>query len=221
MAEIAAIGFWKDPLVRSGPENMAVDSWLLERGEPVLRVYGWKGDWCSMGYFGSADEARSVVPGPSLVRRATGGGFVDHRDDLTYTIVVPRTSRLAGLKGSGSYRVVHEALAEALKEAGMEVGIVKEDALVRSPVCFEKPVAWDILDEAGRKVAGAGQRRTRSGLLHQGSVMCREGMDGDTVMRSLARRLALKVEDVFCEPSGESFAALIDQFACPSWLERR
>jgi len=221
MAEIAAIGFWKDPLVRSGPENMAVDSWLLERGEPVLRVYGWKGDWCSMGYFGSVDEARSVVPGPSLVRRATGGGFVDHRDDLTYTIVVPRTSRLAGLKGSGSYRVVHEALAEALKEAGMEVGIVKEDALVRSPVCFEKPVAWDILDEAGRKVAGAGQRRTRSGLLHQGSVMYREGVDGDTVMRSLARRLALKVEDVFCEPSGESFAALIDQFACPSWLERR
>ena len=221
MAEIAAIGFWKDPLVRSGPENMAVDSWLLERGEPVLRVYGWKGDWCSMGYFGSADEARSVVPGPSLVRRATGGGFVDHRDDLTYTIVVPRTSRLAGLKGSGSYRVVHEALAEVLKEAGMEVGIVKEDALVRSPVCFEKPVAWDILDEAGRKVAGAGQRRTRSGLLHQGSVMYREGVDGDTVMRSLARRLALKVEDVFCEPSGESFAALIDQFACPSWLERR
>ena len=221
MAEIAAIGFWKDPLVRSGPENMAVDSWLLERGEPVLRVYGWKGDWCSMGYFGSVDEARSVVPGPSLVRRATGGGFVDHRDDLTYTIVVPRTSRLAGLKGSGSYRVVHEALAEVLKEAGMEVGIVKEDALVRSPVCFEKPVAWDILDEAGRKVAGAGQRRTRSGLLHQGSVMYREGVDGDTVMRSLARRLALKVEDVFCEPSGESFAALIDQFACPSWLERR
>ena len=221
MAEIAAIGFWKDPLVRSGPENMAVDSWLLERGEPVLRVYGWKGDWCSMGYFGSVDEARSVVPGPSLVRRATGGGFVDHRDDLTYTIVVPRTSRLAGLKGSGSYRVVHEALAEALKEAGMEVGIVKEDALVRSPVCFEKPVAWDILDEAGRKVAGAGQRRTRSGLLHQGSVTYREGVDGDTVMRSLARRLALKVEDVFCEPSGESFAALIDQFACPSWLERR
>ena len=221
MAEIAAIGFWKDPLVRSGPENMAVDSWLLERGEPVLRVYGWKGDWCSMGYFGSVDEARSVVPGPSLVRRATGGGFVDHRDDLTYTIVVPRTSRLAGLKGSGSYRVVHEALAEVLKEAGMEVGIVKEDALVRSPVCFEKPVAWDILDGAGRKVAGAGQRRTRSGLLHQGSVMYREGVDGDTVMRSLARRLALKVEDVFCEPSGESFAALIDQFACPSWLERR
>ncbi|MEC9056249.1 MAG: hypothetical protein VX633_13120 [Verrucomicrobiota bacterium] len=221
MSEIAAIGFWKDPLVRSGPENMAVDSWLLERGEPVLRVYGWKGDWCSMGYFGSVDEARAVVPGPSLVRRATGGGFVDHRNDLTYTIVVPRTSRLAGLKGSGSYRVVHEALAEAMKEAGMVVGIVKEDAPVRSPVCFQKPVAWDILDEAGRKVAGAGQRRTRSGLLHQGSVMCRQGVDGDTVMRSLARRLARKVEDVCCEPSGESFAALIDQFACPSWLERR
>ena len=221
MAEIAAVGFWRDPLVRSGPENMAVDSWLLEQGDPVLRVYGWKGDWCSMGYFGSVAEARAVVPGVSLVRRATGGGFVDHRDDLTYTIVVPRTSRLAGRKGSGSYRVVHEALVEALKEAGMAVGIVEEDAPVRSPVCFEKPVAWDILDKEGRKVAGAGQRRTRSGLLHQGSVMCRQGVDGDTVMRSLARRLALKVEDVCCEPSGESFTTLIDQFASPSWLERR
>ena len=221
MAEIAAVGFWRDPLVRSGPENMAVDSWLLEQGDPVLRVYGWKGDWCSMGYFGSVAEARTVVPGVSLVRRATGGGFVDHRDDLTYTIVVPRTSRLAGRKGSGSYRVVHEALVEALKEAGMAVGIVEEDAPGRSPVCFEKPVAWDILDKEGRKVAGAGQRRTRSGLLHQGSVMCGQGVDEDAVMRSLARRLALKVEDVCCEPSGESFTTLIDQFACPSWLERR
>ena len=100
MAEIAAIGLWKDSLVRSGPENMAVDSWLLERGEPVMRVYGWKGDWCSMGYFGSVHEARTVVPGVSLVRRATGGGLVDHRDDLTYTIVVPRTSRLAGPQGA-------------------------------------------------------------------------------------------------------------------------
>ena len=221
MAEIAAIGLWKDSVVRSGPENMAVDSWLLERGEPVMRVYGWKGDWCSMGYFGSVHEARTVVPGVSLVRRATGGGLVDHRDDLTYTIVVPRTSRLGGRKGSGSYRVVHEALAEALKEAGMTVGIVEKDAPVQSPVCFEKPVAWDILDDAGRKVAGAGQRRTRSGLLHQGSVKCSQGVDGDTVMRSLACRLALKVEDMCCEPSGERFAALIDQFACPSWLERR
>jgi lipoate-protein ligase A len=38
-----------------------------------------------------------------------------------------------------------------------------------SHACFENPVLYDVLVE-GRKVAGAAQRRTRRGLIHQGSV---------------------------------------------------
>ena len=222
MSEVATIKFWRDQVVRSGPENMAVDSWLVEReGEPVLRVYDWQGEWGSLGYFGAAAEARATMPKVSLVRRATGGGFVDHRHDQTYTLVLPRGCGLAERKGDESYRVIHSALAEVLREAGAEVRLVQEDAPVESPACFEKPVAWDLVDGRGCKVAGAGQRRSRKGLLHQGSVMLEEGLDGDSVFSSLAGRLAKGVKRVRREPSGEELAALIDRFSSQSWGERR
>ncbi|HJM64883.1 MAG: hypothetical protein CMN05_09520 [Roseibacillus sp.] len=222
MSEVGTIGFWRDPLGRPGPDNMAVDSWLLEREEaPILRVYDWRGEWASLGYFGTVAQARATMPGVSLVRRATGGGLVDHRHDRTYTLVLPGGCELAGRRGGESYRVIHSALAEALGEAGMEVRLIEEDAPVESPTCFEKPVAWDLVEGRGRKVAGAGQRRTRKGLLHQGSVMIEEGVDGDAVFASLAGKLAREVKRVNREPSGEELAARIDQFSSRSWVERR
>ena len=222
MSEVATIGFWRDRAVRPGPENMAVDSWLLEREEePLLRVYDWQGDWGSLGYFGAVAEARATMPGVSLVRRATGGGLVDHRHDWTYTLVLPRGCGLVGRKGDESYRVIHSALAEVLREAGADVSLVKEDSPVESPACFERPVAWDLVDGNGDKVAGAGQRRSRRGLLHQGSVMFGEGVDGDALFGSLADRLAEEVSRIRREPPGEDIAALVDQFSSPSWTERR
>jgi len=201
---------------------MAVDSWLLEREKvPILRVYDWQGEWASLGYFGAVGEARAVMPGISLVRRATGGGLVDHRYDRTYTLVVPRGCGRAGRKGDESYRVIHTALAEVLREAGADVSLVEEDSLVESPVCFERPVAWDLVDGRGGKVAGAGQRRSRKGLLHQGSVMFDEGVDGDAPFCSLAGRLAKEVKQIRRQPSEQDVAALVGQFSSPSWTERR
>ena len=36
-------------------------------------------------------------------------------------------------------------------------------------LCFVEPAKYDVILE-GQKIAGAGQRRTRSGLLHQGTL---------------------------------------------------
>jgi lipoate-protein ligase A len=41
---------------------------------------------------------------------------------------------------------------------------------VESTACFQKPVRFDIV-AADRKLSGAAQRRTREGLLHQGSIL--------------------------------------------------
>ena len=172
MGDLPLVHYWRDPAERSGPENMAVDGWLLATAEqPVLRVYDWKGDWGSLGYFGTLAVARATLPGLSLVRRATGGGLVDHREDHTYTLVVPRRFDLARCKGAESYRVIHSALGRALQEGGAEVGMVGAEKPGDSPVCFEKPVIWDLVDARGAKVAGAGQRRTpgkRAGREHGG-----------------------------------------------------
>lgn len=212
---------WHDPIPRSGPENMAVDEWLLEREEiPLLRVYDWLGDWVSLGYFGQRREAEAMMgKGVPLVRRATGGGIVDHRIDRTYSLVLPKACELARRRGTESYRAIHTVLAAALHMVGVEARLITEDSEHDSAACFEKSVAWDIADGEGNKLAGAGQRRTRSGLLHQGSVVV--AADCRDLFVALAEGVALKVVAIRREPSEEDLAAMIEKFQSGAWLERR
>ena len=221
MSGLEKLGFWRDPVPRNGPENMAVDSWLLGQESPVLRAYCWEGSWGSLGYFGELEEAQAVLPGVSLVRRATGGGLVDHRKDLTYTLAIPRSHGLARTKGSESYRLIHSALADSLRAGGHEIELVRQDHDVDSSSCFEKPVEWDLIDQYGNKIAGAGQRRTRKGLLHQGSILLGEPTDDAAILMGLASELSLSVKVLELNPSGEGFTALVSQFSEPAWLSRR
>lgn len=172
MTKIAELFLWLDRVPRSGAENMAIDEWLLETAErPVLRIYEWSGAWGSLGYFGSLAEARRVFPGLSWVRRWSGGGIVDHRDDWTYTLVLPRGAMWAQEKGGESYRHIHSALARALAIGQLAEGT----GATGGTACFKNPVAHDLVDQEGRKIAGAGQRRTAGRLLHQGSVSAKCG----------------------------------------------
>jgi lipoate-protein ligase A len=164
---------WCDPVARSGPQCMAVDELLLQglEEEPVLRFYDWEGAWVSVGYFGDLEAAQECFgESVSLVRRWTGGGVVDHRDDITYSLMIPRDHAVAKKRGAESYALIHGVVAEALRACGVEARLIAVDGEGDSAQCFEKPVAWDVVDAAGNKLAGAGQRRTRWGLLHQGSV---------------------------------------------------
>ncbi|MFP4069868.1 MAG: lipoyl protein ligase domain-containing protein, partial [Opitutales bacterium] len=67
--------------------NMAVDAALLQslpEGVAVLRHYGWIEPSLSFGYAQPyAQVAAAAPPGVRLVRRLTGGGLVDHRNDWT------------------------------------------------------------------------------------------------------------------------------------------
>mgnify|MGYP002278769587 CR=1 FL=1 len=168
---IERLRLWLDQEARSGPENMAVDEWLLDGSrEPVLRVYRWQPGWGSFGYFVSRREAAGILPGLRLVRRWTGGGVVDHRHDWTYSLVVPRGGSLAERRGAASYATIHEALAGALREEGVVAGLAADSGPTRGGECFRRAVAHDLVDASGNKLAGAGQRRNARGLLHQGSV---------------------------------------------------
>ena len=178
MKPFPVLRVWCDPVARSGPECMAVDELLLQGldEEPVLRFYDWDGAWVSVGYFGDLEAAREVFgESVSLVRRWTGGGVVDHRDDITYSLMIPRDHAVAKQRGVESYAAIHAAVVEALGACGVEAHLIAVDGEGDSAQCFEKPVAWDVVDAAGNKLAGAGQRRTRWGLLHQGSVQ----LDGE------------------------------------------
>ncbi|MGC4016651.1 MAG: hypothetical protein QM755_19355 [Luteolibacter sp.] len=202
---------------------MAVDEWLLETAaQPVLRVYRWQPGWGSIGYFGSLAEARGNFPDLDWVRRWTGGGTVDHRSDWTYTLVVPMGFTLAQTRGAESYRVLHAALAAILPLEGIDARLSDGGDETGAASCFENPVCHDLIDAMGRKLAGAGQRRSRQGLLHQGSVA---GAVGHALAMERAARLAQaltgRVEPWLAIPPEEEIALRAGRYEDRKWTERR
>ncbi len=162
--------FLDDTEPRPAAVQMEVDRALLETAElPILRFYRWETPCMTIGYFQDMAAAQAAYPGLEIVRRWTGGGNVLHGNDAPYSLIVPRTEPFASQRPADSYCLIHKRLAAALSEIDSEIACAAESAPKQSAECFENPVANDLM-QGSRKVAGAGQRRTRHGLLHQGSV---------------------------------------------------
>ena len=159
-----------DPEPHGASFNMALDEALL-RGlkAPALRIYRWSSPAVSFGCFEKYAVASARYPGREPVRRWTGGGVVPHGADVTYSLFAPAGSPVAKLKPSESYRLIHACIRDLLEREGIPAGVVEQERAVESRACFEKAVRHDILAGA-TKIAGAAQRRTKSGLLHQGSI---------------------------------------------------
>ena len=82
-----------DDLPHGAPLNMAIDEVLLRHARmPLLRLYRWERPAISFGYFGVAAQILPQCGPREAVRRWTGGGVVWHGEDLTYSLVVPRTA---------------------------------------------------------------------------------------------------------------------------------
>ena len=164
-------------LLCSGPGdaagNMALDEALLAAmtrlRRPVLRFYRWSEPAASFGYFQKFTEVERATVLRPLVRRPTGGGIVPHDSDWTYSLAFPAGHHWHALKAIESYRRVHEWIRDAFAE----LHVITELAAAANPAgageCFAGHERFDLL-WCGKKIAGAAQRRTRDGLLIQGSV---------------------------------------------------
>ena len=185
---------YHDTTPRSAAVNMAIDETLLESATvPSIRFYRWQSPALSFGYFGKFADVAIYADERDLVRRWTGGGIVLHEDDLTYSIVIPASDQAFAEPSIVIYERIHRSLCAALngigeRDIGAELvepgwSTIENEAGVNSKVyhCFANPVRADVMLN-GRKVAGAAQRRTRRGLLHQGSVQ-RIGIDSDLAQR--------------------------------------
>ncbi len=225
MALFEKLLLWLDPVLRSGPEAMAIDEWLLDKAKiPVLRIYGWAGHWTSIGYFGKFTEASAAFPGVSVVRRWTGGGIVDHRWDWTYTVVAPHGEPLAGCRGAESYAQIHTALAGTLAAEGLGAISCQGELVASSVLCFENPVDHDLLRADRTKLAGAGQRRSRQGLLHQGSVAAQCATEAGSRARAenFANRIARTWGTFPSQPEPAEIARRMDaRYARDAWTRRR
>lgn len=219
------IGLWMDPLARGGAEAMAVDEWLLETAtQPILRVYRWAGAWASLGYFGAIADARGDFPEVDLVRRWTGGGLVDHRHDWTYTVVAPKGERMAAERGAETYRAIHAVLARVLGGEAIPARLSTGTEETGAARCFDNPVNHDLIGSDHQKIAGAGQHRNRSGLLHQGSVAarCRDEEQCQRRASHFATALAERWEWLELVPPSDWITRLVTQrYGAKNWTERR
>jgi lipoyl(octanoyl) transferase len=153
--------------------NMALDEALLENisrlGKPVLRFYGWTQPAATFGYFQKFSDVQAATDLCPLIRRPTGGGIVPHDADWTYSAIFPPGHEWHSLKAEESYRRVHEWLRLAFAELKIETELAPCCKKTLPGQCFAGHEKFDLLWH-GKKIAGAAQRRNKSGLLIQGSV---------------------------------------------------
>lgn len=222
---------------------MALDFLLLQRyphsSDVRLRHYGWHRPAFTFGYSQKIAFVRDQLPAGEcfeLLRRPTGGGIVDHRDDWTYALVIPRGHALEALRAVESYRAVHEALAVALERSGQPAELKTDcepradgEACGPAGVCFSRAERFDVVDPVGRKIAGAAQKRNKHGLLFQGSIW-RPSAPGvaewdtfhDVFADELARALRVDAEDTgWPEFNEDEVSGLTETYGMPEWNEHR
>lgn len=217
----AKLSLLDDPFPRPAAMNMALDeALLLTAGGPVLRIYRWSEPAVSFGYFGSLAEVRSLFPTRPLVRRWTGGGIVDHAADWTYSLIFPAGTPAARLPTAESYRLIHGALAAALQDAGIPARLAENPASSAGGPCFQRPVPSDVMLN-GQKIAGAAQRRTRHGLLHQGSVqdIPFPGQLG-AFLASHVTREAEPFAAISATAWTHAQSLATEKYGAPAWLEK-
>jgi len=176
----AALEVYRDIGSRSATLNMAIDEALLETANhPAIRFYRWNRPAISFGYFGKFADVENYSSQHDIVRRWTGGGIVFHGEDLTYSIVIPASDPAFGESPMSIYEKVHRTICETFSASGQTVAALYErrpeinseviDRRYKRDACFANPVKADVMVD-GKKIAGAAQRRTRRGLLQQGSI---------------------------------------------------
>jgi lipoate-protein ligase A len=246
--------------IAGAAENMAADFLLLQRypvaeGEATrarFRHYGWRGPAFTFGYSQKIVYVRAQLAALApdehldLTRRPTGGGVVDHREDWTFALVIPRGHALYDARATESYRQVHADLVAALRAQNAPV-VLKESceacpatsdhgqdahATLKPAgptVCFVRPELYDVLHaETGAKVAGAAQKRTKHGLLFQGSIAksALGEVDWEAFTEAFTTRLGETLGAEALTSPWPEFAegemdGLVEQYAETGWLEYR
>lgn len=197
----ARLRLWRDAFDRGPAAQMACDEALLQTArEPVLRAYRWAAPAMTFGYSQRLAEVEDSAAGQPVMRRWTGGGMVFHGGDLTLALAISAKEALAKSAASKIYECLHRALLPAIQHLLPAARMATLEECRCGAVCFESPVAFDVV-EGPRKILGGAMRRSKSGILYQGSLQL---PDLDPAL--LANALADDVRDFSEIPAVESVA---------------
>jgi lipoate---protein ligase len=155
-------------------------SQLTANGPPLLHLYEWENPCLTYGYFTDPHcylhlEALEAC-GLQMARRPTGGGIIFHLTDLAFSVLIPAGHPLFSLNTLENYAWINNKVAESIrhwaKQSLQPYLLALEPSHLNNncdAFCMAKPTRYDLILE-GKKVGGAAQRRTRDGLLHQGTL---------------------------------------------------
>lgn len=163
-------------LIESEPagaqENMDRDVQLLEAMEPTLHIYAWKNPSVTYGHFFKIEEHFDTEAvkryGLDLGKRPTGGGALFHLYDFAFSLTLPAGHPLFSENTLECYRKVNGWVASALSPL-FSASMLQSAPASPSQFCMAQPTIYDLV-VGGKKVGGAAQRRTRKGVLHQGTI---------------------------------------------------
>jgi lipoate-protein ligase A len=113
-----------------------------------------------------------------------------------------------------------------LAACGIESELTPTAHAAESEACFQKPVRFDIV-AAERKLSGAAQRRTREGMLHQGSILLPDPARNDDLRRAFAQAFSARLElamtpgDLTAAEAARAVDLERDRYATDPWNRSR
>ncbi len=227
-----------------GFHNMAVDEFMmlqtLADGRPILRFYQWATPTLSLGYFQEYLERTTHTASLDCpcVRRHSGGGAILHDQELTYSLSIHASNRVASYQ---LYTAVHSALIDVCRQLGVTARLSTVDQPVGF-LCFQRRSQGDILLDDW-KIAGSAQRRHRTVTLQHGSLLLRRSssapelpgiedvggnaIDDDQLIRECSRqigdRLRMRLVEQPMNPVEQQKSSEIaaEKFGRQTWTRRR
>ena len=208
-----------EPNASSAKENMQRDKELLENlhnsSSPILHFYHWKSPSLTYGYFVDPKKVLHLEEIQKqkidIARRPTGGGVVFHTGDLAFSFLLPSSSEHFSKHALTNYYFVHQIVLKALKPwlQSTKVELTDQDYPIEGPFnqffCMARPSKYDLIYE-GRKIAGAAQRKTAKGYLHQGTISLlapQKNLLKRLVKDEMVLRSILKYTSYFTEQESE------------------
>ncbi len=171
--QLPSLTLWDDTRQLCAAENMAVDEALaLTASLPVLRAYRWGAPAATYGYFADYHQLAGQIAERDHARRLTGGGLVEHGDDLTITMTIPRHGEWRTISSSSVYHWLHTAIMRCLEKSDIQLTLYNGQLTADSSMasnCFTAPVLSDLCHD-DKKVGGGAIRRSRDYILYQGSL---------------------------------------------------
>ena len=168
-----------DTGIATAQENMDLDQHLLNTlsDQPILHFYDWAKESATYGYFIQPDQyfhLKIAEQRLQIAKRPTGGGIIFHTCDFAFSLLIPSTHSAYFLNTLQSYTYINTKVGEAIQKflPSQTPTLLQKESPTSNTYknfCMAHPTQYDILLE-GRKIGGAAQRKTKKGILHQGSI---------------------------------------------------